>query len=94
MKSDLEEKLYTPYFTFKFQGRDSFQVTVLRVVEFITKESSWILESYDVFIRGILPSQAVLYKGNKDGDARFPSLKIPFDMMVNEAPELDQKKKT
>ncbi|KAF8017046.1 hypothetical protein BT93_H2299 [Corymbia citriodora subsp. variegata] len=77
-----------------FQGRDDFQLTVLRVVESITEESSWILESSDVFIRGILPSLAVLYKGNKDGDARFLSLKILFDVMVvflNEPPELEHK---
>lgn len=36
----------------------------------------------DIFICEILPSLTVLYKGNKDGDARFLCLKILFDVMV------------
>ncbi|XWS08653.1 hypothetical protein CRYUN_Cryun40dG0020000 [Craigia yunnanensis] len=66
-----------------FQGRDDFQITLLRVMESIPEESPVILESPDIFIRGILPSLAVLYKGNKDGNARFLCLKIMFDVMVN-----------
>ncbi|KAI8002469.1 Serine/threonine-protein kinase RUNKEL [Camellia lanceoleosa] len=65
-----------------FQGRDDFQITLLRVLESITEEPSVILESPNIFIREILPSLAVVYKGNKDGDARFLCLKIMFDVMV------------
>lgn len=49
-----------------------------------------------MFIREILPSLAVLYEGNKDGDARFLCLKILFDVMViflNEQIEDDQRSK-
>ncbi|XP_021291549.1 serine/threonine-protein kinase RUNKEL [Herrania umbratica] len=65
-----------------FQGRDDFQITLLRILESIPEESPVILESPNDFIRGILPSLAVLYKGNKDGNARFLCLKIMFDVMV------------
>ncbi|KAM3755411.1 hypothetical protein ACB098_02G037300 [Castanea mollissima] len=65
-----------------FQGRDDFQITLLRVLESVTEESPVILENPFIFIREILPSLAVLYKGNKDGDARFLCLKILFDVMV------------
>ena len=41
-----------------------------------------ILANPDIFLREILPSLAVLYKGNKDGDARFLCLKIFFDVMI------------
>ena len=64
------------------QGRDDFQITLLRVLESIPEESPVILESPNIFIRGILPSLAVLYKGNKDGNARFLCLKIMFDVMA------------
>ncbi|OWM74151.1 hypothetical protein CDL15_Pgr008462 [Punica granatum] len=77
-----------------FQGRDEFQLSLLRVIEATTEESAWILESSDVFIREILPSLANLYKGNKDADARFLCLKILFDVMVtffNESPEIGQR---
>ncbi len=67
---------------FDFQGRDDFQITLLRVLESVTEESPVILENPVIFIREILPSLAVLYKGNKDGDARFLCLKILFDVMV------------
>ena len=67
---------------FDFQGRDDFQITLLRVLESVTEESPVILENPFIFIREILPSLAVLYKGNKDGDARFLCLKILFDVMV------------
>ncbi|XWS14002.1 hypothetical protein CRYUN_Cryun36dG0086900 [Craigia yunnanensis] len=66
-----------------FQGRDDFQITLLRVLESMPEESPVILESPNIFIREILPSLAVLYKGNKDGNARFLCLKIMFDVMVN-----------
>lgn len=65
-----------------FQGRDDVQTTLLRVVESVTEEHSVILEGPDIFICEILPSLAVLYKGNKDGEARFLCLKILFDVMV------------
>ncbi|KAE9455282.1 hypothetical protein C3L33_12826, partial [Rhododendron williamsianum] len=63
-------------------GRDDFQITLLRVLESITEEPSVILESPETFICEILPSLAVVYKGNKDGDARFLCLKNMFDVMV------------
>ncbi|EXB74817.1 Serine/threonine-protein kinase ULK4 [Morus notabilis] len=65
-----------------FQGRDDFQITLLRILESVSEESPVIVECPDIFIREILPSLAVLYKGNKDGDARFLCLKILFDVMV------------
>ncbi|KAL2464016.1 Protein kinase family protein with ARM repeat domain [Forsythia ovata] len=74
-------------------GRDDFQITLLRVLESSTEEPAAVNDNPDLFIRQILPSLAVLYKGNKDGDARFLCLKIFFDVMViflNEAPENDQ----
>ncbi|KAG8636632.1 serine/threonine-protein kinase RUNKEL [Manihot esculenta] len=75
--ANLVKVLETP-----FQGRDDFQITLLRVLESVAEESPLILESSDVFIGEILPSLAILYKGNKDGDARFLCLKILFDVMV------------
>ncbi|KAE8735000.1 1-deoxy-D-xylulose 5-phosphate synthase family protein [Hibiscus syriacus] len=79
-----------------FQGRDDFQITLLRVLESIPEESPVILESSNIFIQGILPSLAVLYKGNKDGNARFLCLKIMFDVMMiflNEPSLTDQSSK-
>lgn len=64
------------------QGRDDFQITLLRILESVSEESPVIVQSPDIFICEILPSLAVLYKGNKDGDARFLCLKILFDVMV------------
>ncbi|OIV95803.1 hypothetical protein TanjilG_20253 [Lupinus angustifolius] len=63
-------------------GRDDFQITLLRVLECLTEESLVVLGNPDIFIREILPSLTVLYKGNKDGDARFLCLKILFDVMI------------
>ncbi|KAE8725898.1 pentatricopeptide repeat-containing protein [Hibiscus syriacus] len=54
------------------QGRDDFQITLLRVLESIPEESPVILESPKIFIRGILPSLAVLYKGNIDDEDPIP----------------------
>ncbi|KAJ7955033.1 Serine/threonine-protein kinase RUNKEL [Quillaja saponaria] len=79
-----------------FQGRDDFQITLLRVMESLTEDSPLILESPDIFICEILPSLTVLYKGNKDGDARFLCLKILFDVMVillTELPEDEKRSK-
>ncbi|XP_047331377.1 serine/threonine-protein kinase RUNKEL-like [Impatiens glandulifera] len=76
-----------------FQGRDDFQITLLRVLECITGEPSLILDSPKVYSHEILPSLAVLYKGNKDGNARFLCLKIIFDVMdtfLNETSEDDK----
>ncbi|XP_052312495.1 serine/threonine-protein kinase RUNKEL isoform X2 [Populus trichocarpa] len=77
-----------------FQGRDDFQITLLRVLESVAEERLVILESPNIFICEILPGLAVLYKGNKDGDARFLCLKILFDVMIiflNEPLEDDQR---
>ncbi|OIW13952.1 hypothetical protein TanjilG_09303 [Lupinus angustifolius] len=63
-------------------GRDDFQITLLRVLECLTEESLVVLGNPDIFIREILPSLTVLYKGNKDGDARFLCLKTLFDGMI------------
>ncbi|KAM7488216.1 hypothetical protein LguiB_025700 [Lonicera macranthoides] len=63
-------------------GRDDFQLNLIRVLDSIAEESSVIHESPAIFIHEILPSLSVLYKGNKDGDARFLCLKIWFDVMV------------
>ncbi|KAG4945823.1 hypothetical protein JHK87_041830 [Glycine soja] len=66
----------------RYLGRDDFQITLLRIFESLTEESPVILGNPDIFIREILPSSTVLYKGNKDGDARFLCLKILFDVMI------------
>ncbi|KAF2311011.1 hypothetical protein GH714_019041 [Hevea brasiliensis] len=60
--ANLVKVLETP-----FQGRDDFQITLLRVLESVAEDSPLILESCDIFIGEILPSLAILYKGNKDG---------------------------
>ncbi|CAH9076090.1 unnamed protein product [Cuscuta epithymum] len=66
-----------------FQGRDDFQITLLRILESIAEETSVIKESCNIFTSEVLPSLCVLYKGNsKDGDARFLCLKVFFDLMV------------
>ncbi|KAI3957723.1 hypothetical protein MKW92_035352 [Papaver armeniacum] len=65
-----------------FQGRDDFQITLLRILESMTDELSFIVANPDIFISQVLPSLAMLYKGNKDGDARFLCLKLLFDVMV------------
>ncbi|KAI5580813.1 hypothetical protein BDE02_08G178200 [Populus trichocarpa] len=75
--ANLVKVLETP-----FPGRDDFQITLLRVLESVAEERLVILESPNIFIGEILPGLAVLYKGNKDGDARFLCLKILFDVMV------------
>ena len=77
------------YFVLFKQGRDDFQITLLRVLESIVEEPSLVLQWPSVFICNILPSLSAIYKGNKDGDARFLCLKILFDVMViflNEPP--------
>ncbi|KAF3779559.1 Serine/threonine-protein kinase RUNKEL [Nymphaea thermarum] len=72
-----------------FQAKDDFQITLLRVLESVTMEASTVLEHSEIFISKVLPSLSILYKGNKDGDARFLCLKIIFDLIVvflNEMP--------
>ncbi|GJW13115.1 serine/threonine-protein kinase RUNKEL [Tanacetum coccineum] len=79
-----------------FQGRDDFQLTLLRILETITEEPSVIEENHTTFVSEILPSLSVLCKGSKDGDARFLCLKIWFEVvvnMLNEAPEDEGRRK-
>ncbi|KAL4592951.1 hypothetical protein LXL04_005959 [Taraxacum kok-saghyz] len=66
-----------------FQGRDDFQISVVRVLETITEEASFIEENHKVIVHEILPSLSVICKGSKDGDARFLCLKIWFEVVVN-----------
>lgn len=54
----------------------------MKVLESITEEPSLVHKSFDVFVHQILPSLTIIYKGNKDGNARFLCLKILFDSMV------------
>ncbi|GAB2211724.1 hypothetical protein Droror1_Dr00025057 [Drosera rotundifolia] len=63
-------------------GRDDLQITLLRVLESCIEEPSAILECGNIFVCEILPSLSVLYKGNKDGDARFLCSKILFGVVV------------
>uniref|UniRef100_A0A1D1ZBD0 Serine/threonine-protein kinase ULK4 n=1 Tax=Anthurium amnicola TaxID=1678845 RepID=A0A1D1ZBD0_9ARAE len=65
-----------------FQGRDDFQMTLLHILEAVIEEASIIQNEARVFTNQILPSLAMLYRGNKDDDARFLCLKILFDAMV------------
>ncbi|KAL1808764.1 hypothetical protein ACET3Z_025754 [Daucus carota] len=64
-----------------FQGRDEFQINLLRTIESITEETYVISENPQIFICNILPTLSVTYKGQKDGDARFLCLKIWFDVI-------------
>lgn len=87
--------IYSLVFSFSFfQGRDDFQITLLRILESVSKESYVILGNPEIFFQEILPSLTVLYKGNKDGDARFLCLKILSDVMIillNEPVEDEQR---
>ncbi|CAM0880684.1 unnamed protein product [Alopecurus aequalis] len=65
-----------------FQARDDFQMTLLRVLEAATEEPSVILKEHKIFTSRFLPSLSILYKGNKDCDARFLCLKILSDVMI------------
>lgn len=65
-----------------FQARDDFQMTLLRVLEAATEEPSVILKEHKIFTTRFLPSLSILYKGNKDCDARFLCLKILSDVMI------------
>ena len=65
----LLERLQTP--DIETSIPDLKTVCLLRgAMEHFITYSEMILESHDVFIRGILLSVDVLYKGNKDGHAR------------------------
>ncbi|XP_078440235.1 kinase family with ARM repeat domain-containing protein [Wolffia australiana] len=73
-----------------FQGRDDFQTTLLRILESLSEESCIIQREPTVFLKQILPSLLIIYRGNKDGDSRFLCLKILFNVMVilqSEVPE-------
>ncbi|VFQ64728.1 unnamed protein product [Cuscuta campestris] len=77
-----------------FHGRDDFQITLLRILESIAEETSAIEEGSTIFICEVLPSLSVVYRGNKDGDARFLCLKVFFDLMatlLNEVSGNEQK---
>jgi serine/threonine-protein kinase ULK4 len=79
LKNPCLEELFMPMY---FQARDDFQMTLLRVLEAATEEPSVILDEHTIFTSRIIPSLSVLYKGNKDGDARFLCLKILSDVMI------------
>ncbi|CAH1451771.1 unnamed protein product [Lactuca virosa] len=67
-----------------FQGRDDFQITLLRVLETVTEEASFIEENHSGFVHEILPSLSIVCKASKDGDARFLCLKIWFEVVLME----------
>ncbi|CAH8381426.1 unnamed protein product [Eruca vesicaria subsp. sativa] len=76
-----------------FQGRDDFRITLLQVLECIAEDAPLVTQNAEIIIRGILPSLAAIYNGNKDGDARFLCLKIWFDTMtilLTECTEIEQ----
>ncbi|KAJ4797579.1 Serine/threonine-protein kinase [Rhynchospora pubera] len=72
----------TKLFETPFLGRDDIQITLLRILEAITEEPDFIVSDHQVFTSRILPSLCILYKGNKDDNARFLCLKILFDTMI------------
>ncbi|KAJ3691916.1 hypothetical protein LUZ60_012266 [Juncus effusus] len=71
----------TKLFETNFPGRDDIQITLLRILESISEEPKFILNYNKIFTSQILPSLCILYKGNKDDDARFLCLKIVMDIM-------------
>lgn len=68
--------------TSSFQGQDEFQSTLLQLVEVMSQQSATLLAHPDSFISKVLPSLAVLYDKNTDGDMRFLCLKVFFDILV------------
>ncbi|XP_024394414.1 serine/threonine-protein kinase RUNKEL [Physcomitrium patens] len=68
--------------TSSFQGQDEFQSTLLQIVEVLSQQSTTLLAHPDTFIARVLPSLAVLYEKNTDGDMRFLCLKVFFDILV------------
>lgn len=64
------------------QGQDEFQSTLLQIVEVLSQQSTTLLAHPDTFIARVLPSLAVLYEKNTDGDMRFLCLKVFFDILV------------
>lgn len=55
----------------------------MQIFEAITEDPSAVQLNPDIYIHNLLPSLAMVYKGNKDGNARFLCLKIFFDILVN-----------
>lgn len=64
------------------QGQDEFQSTLLQIVEVMSQQSTTLLAHPDSFIAKVLPSLAILYDKNTDGDMRFLCLKVFFDILV------------
>jgi len=65
------------------QGQDEFQSTLLQIVEVMSQQSTTLLTYPDIFIAKVLPSLAVLYEKNTDGDIlRFLCIKVFFDSLV------------
>ncbi|KAK1318142.1 Serine/threonine-protein kinase TIO [Acorus calamus] len=63
----------------KIMEKLSFKDTASALIK---EEPPIILNDPSIFTGHVLPSLAVLYKGNKDGDARFLCLKILFSLVV------------
>ena len=51
-------------------------------MEVLSQQTAILLAYPDTFIAKVLPSLAVLYKKNTDGDMRFLCLKVFFDILV------------
>lgn len=51
-------------------------------MEVMSQQSTTLLANPDSFISKVLPSLAVLYEKNTDGDMRFLCLKVFFDILV------------
>lgn len=51
-------------------------------MEVISQQSTILLAYPDTFIAQVLPSLAVLYEKNTDGDIKFLCLKVFFDILV------------
>uniref|UniRef100_A0A7I4CYJ5 Protein kinase domain-containing protein n=1 Tax=Physcomitrium patens TaxID=3218 RepID=A0A7I4CYJ5_PHYPA len=68
--------------TSSFPGQVEFQSTLLQIVEVISQQSPALLTYPDTFISEVLPSLAILYEKNTDGDIRFLCLKVFFDILV------------
>ncbi|CAM6127262.1 unnamed protein product [Calypogeia fissa] len=65
-----------------FQGQTEFLSTLLQIIEVLSQQSTVVLGYPDIFIAQMLPSLALLYKTNSDGDTRFLCFKIFFDILV------------
>ena len=51
-------------------------------MEVLSQQTTTLLAYPDIFISKVLPSLAVLYEKNTDGDMRFLCLKVFFDILV------------